>query len=234
MVNLWISVSLLGLTGWQGYRLGQEYGWWGRAPQQKPHKKKEDVSKSPLPDFGELDLGGLGHSKTDFSRLLLGYKPTATAVPDQIDRLPITDMEIIEQDNELIMEPTTTLMNIMEGSPTDEYPEETDQIPEACKWMDSEDVPLMVDEDQDDRIDGEGVVELGEYVKRVRTVQRKLHQLSQRRQTDSTFLKQDLGLLIQTYQLDNDQTLDWLFQQQGEAPGIDYGSVFDRIESLVS
>jgi hypothetical protein len=234
MVNLWISVSLLGLTGWQGYRLGREYGWWGRAQQQKPHESKDDDAEPPLSDSEELKLGGLGHSKTDFSRLLMGYQPATAVVPDQNGRSPVAAVEINEQDDEPVTEPTTTLMDITEDSPVDEYPEETDQIPSACTWMDSEDVPLMADEDQDDKLVGESVVELSEYVKRVRTVQRKLNQLSQRRQTDSTFLKQDLGLLIQTYQLDNDQSLDWLFQQQGESLDNDYGSVFDRIERHVS
>ena len=234
MVNLWISVSLLGLTGWQGYRLGREYGWWGRAPQQNPHEDKYDDSERPLPDSEELKLGGLGHAKTDFSQLLMGYKPATAAVPAQISQSTGTDVEINELDDEPVTEPTTTLMDITEGNPADEYPEETDQIPAACTWMDSEDVPLLADEDQDDKIVGECVVELGEYVKRVKTVQRKLNQLSQRRQADSAFLKQDLGLLIQTYQLENDQSLDWLFKQQGESPDNDYGSVFDRIENLVS
>lgn len=234
MVNLLISVSLLGLTGWQGYRLGREYGWWGRAPQQKPHGNKDDDSESPLSESEELKMGGLGHSKTDFSRLLMGYQPATTAVPDQNGQPSVSAEEINEQDDEPVTEPTTTLMNMTDGNPADEYPEETDQIPTACTWMDSEDVSLVADEDQDDETVGESVVELGEYVKRVRTVQRKLNQLSQRRQADSTFLKQDLGLLIQTYQLDNDQSSDWLFQQQGVLPDTDYGSVFDRIESLVS
>ena len=47
-------------------------------------------------------------------------------------------------------------------------------------------------------------------------------------------MKQELGLLIHTYQLENDQSLNWLFLQQGQSAGTDYGTLFDRIESLAA
>jgi hypothetical protein len=228
MVNLWISVSLLGLTGWQGYRLGRDYGWWGRSKAFTPRNGvKGDGPIAPKEE--ETRTEGLGHSRTDFNRLLTGYSPA----PLSVDEIPIITVGQTNLDGDLmeelpITEPGTTLVNLAKSEP-DEYPEETDQVPDACSWMDDEDEPLGEAEDPV----GERVVALDEYVRRVKTVQKKMSQLSHKRQTDSTFMKHELGLLIQTYQLDNDHSLDWLFQQQGEVPSTDYGSVFDRIERLV-
>lgn len=228
MVNLWISVSLLALTGWQGYRLGREYGWWAKAKGFTSRKTKQrDVSVAPQEEVTKTE--GLGHSRTDFNRLLTGYAPAPIiGGENSIITVGPTDLDDNLIDELPITEPGTTLINLNESG-LNEYPEETDQVPDACSWMDDEDEPLGEAEEPV----GERVVALDEYVRRVKTVQKKMSQLSHKRQTDSTFMKHELGLLIQTYQLDNDHSLDWLFHKQGEDPSTDYGSVFDRIERLV-
>lgn len=141
---------------------------------------------------------------------------------------------LLTQDEDLpITEPATTLNGMANAETTDDYPEETDQIPTGCSWMDDEDVPLIDGATQKETVETGGVP-VTEYIKRVRTVQRKMNQLTQRRQADSTFMKHELGLLIQTYQLENDQSLDWLFVQHGQPAGTDYGTLFDRIENLAA
>ena len=239
MVNLWISASLLGLTGWQGYRLGREYGWWGRAKAPVPgnNQNENTTTSASSADTEEVGVGGLGHSKTDFNRLLTGYTPSAdNAVgTKQLMNIEVeTDHESNPIEDEQITEPSTTLMGMTETEAVNEYPDETDQVPDTCNWMDDEDEPLGEDSIQEDDQMEERVVALDEYVRRVKTVQRKMNQLIQRRQSDSGFMKQELGVLIQTYQLDNDQSLSWLFQQHGEAQDTDYGSIFDRIERLAA
>lgn len=235
MVNLWISASLLGLTGWQGYRLGREYGWWGRAKVSAPNYNQTENSSASVEDAAAVGVGGLGHSRTDFNRLLTGFVP----IPGKTDKTdqPVAT-EIAQQieavDDEPITEPSTTLMGMAEAETVNEYPDETDQIPDTCKWMDEEDESLEEDGTQTDNQVEEPVVTLDEYVKRIKTVQRKMNQLIQKRQSDSGFMKQELGVLIQTYQLDNDHSLDWLFQQHGETQDTDYGSIFDRIERLAA
>ena len=241
MVNLWISASLLGLTGWQGYRLGQEYGWWGRAKVSAPGSNQNEnvVASDPSTATEEVVVSGLGHSKTDFNRLLTGYTIGTDLVAGTEHPVNIevdTDQEFESVDQEPITEPNTTLMGMVGPEAVDEYPDETDQVPDTCNWMDDEDEPLEEGgggAHEDEQVE-ERVVSLDEYVKRVKTVQRKMTQLVQKRQLDSGFMKQELGVLIQTYQLDNDQSLDWLFQQHGEADDTDYGSVFDRIERLAA
>lgn len=241
MVNLWISASLLGLTGWQGYRLGREYGWWGRAKVSAPGNNKNEnvVASAPSTATEEVGVGGLGHSKTDFNRLLTGFTPETDLVAgteQSVNTEVETDGELESVDDEPIAEPTTTLMAMAGTEVVDEYPDETDQVPDTCNWMDDEDEPLEEEggaAHEDEQVE-ERVVSLDDYIKRVKTVQRKMNQLAQKRQLDSGFMKQELGVLIQTYQLDNDQSLDWLFQQHGEADDTDYGSVFDRIERLAA
>lgn len=235
MVTVWISVSLLALTGWQGYRLGREYGWWGRATGLTAPKNDREEPLNPLTDSPTTTVDGLGHSKTNFNRLLAGYAPEHTTGPDvPIGGSPVKGEIALTQDEDLtVTEPATTLNGMANAETTDDYPEETDQVPTGCSWMDDEDVPLIDGATQGETVETGGVP-VTEYIKRVRTVQRKMNQLTQRRQADSTFMKQELGLLIQTYQLENDQSLDWLFLQQGQTAGTDYGSLFDRIESLAA
>lgn len=237
MVNLWISASLLGLTGWQGYRLGREYGWWGRGKVSAPSNNQNENAAASSADTEEAAVGGLGHSKTDFNRLLAGFTPGAEIVAGTEHPLNVeveTDREIELMDDEPITEPSTTLIGMTGDEAVSEYPDETDQVPDTCNWMDDEDEPLSEDGMQAvDQVE-ERVVGLDDYIKRVKTVQRKMNQLVQKRQSDSGFMKQELGALIQTYQLDNDQSLAWLFQQHGEAQDTDYGSVFDRIERLAA
>lgn len=234
---IWISVSLLGLTGWQGYRLGREYGWWGRATVPTPRKSKQEVGETDWPDSTTSTVESLGRSKTNFDRLLSGYvtdDDTRHADVPNDRRSPISRDTSPDQDEDLpITEPTTTLNGFANTEPIDDYPEETDQVPTGCSWMDDEDVPL-VDATTPEETAETGGVAVTEYIKRVRRVQRKMNQLTQRRQPDSTFMRQELELLIQTYQLENDQSLDWLFQQKGETVGADYGSLFDRIERLAA
>ena len=239
MVNLWISASLLGLTGWQGYRLGREYGWWGRGKVSSANSNQNaSASSSALSaDTEDVGVAGLGHSKTDFNRLLTGFSPdtgvvagTEQSINAQTESNPESDLV----NDEPITEPITTLMEMAQTEAVDGYPEETDQVPDTCNWMDEEDEPLEEGDLQaDDQVE-ERVITLEEYVKRVKTVQRKINHLVQKRQSDSGFMKQELGVLIETYQLDNDQSLTWLFQQHGEADDTDYGSVFDRIERLTA
>ncbi|WP_077924466.1 hypothetical protein [Spirosoma sp. 209] len=236
MVTVWISVSLLALTGWQGYRLGREYGWWGRATVPTAPKNDREVSANPLPDSPVTTGEGLGLSKTNFNRLLVGYAPeqvSGTELPQRGSK-PMCNETAPELEEDVpVTEPATTLNGMTDTKPTDDYPEETDQVPTGCSWMDDEDVPLIDGTTQEETIETGGVP-VTEYIKRVRTVQRKMNQLTQRRQADSTFMKQELGLLIQTYQLENDKSLDWLFLQQGPKVGTDYGTLFDRIESLAA
>lgn len=236
MVTVWISVSLLALTGWQGYRLGREYGWWGRATAPTAPKNDREEPLSSLTGSPTTTVDGLGHSKTNFNRLLAGYAPEHPSGPEapKVGDLPMNGEEFLTQDEDApITEPTTTLNGMADTDNTDDYPEETDQVPTGCSWMDDEDVPLIDGATQEETVETGGVP-VTEYIKRVQTVQRKMNQLTQRRQADSTFMKQELGLLIQTYQLENDQSLDWLFLQQGHTAGTDYGSLFDRIESLAA
>lgn len=233
---IWISVSLLGLTGWQGYRLGREYGWWGRDTGPTSRKNKQEVPETELPESATTTVQRLGRSKTNFDRLLTGYAPDHTLdaeVPnDKPSQIP-GDTSLDQDENLPITEPTTTLNGMANTEPVDEYPEETDQVPTDCSWMNDEAIPL-IDETSLEETAETGGVAVTEYIKRVRTVQKKMNQLAQRRQADSTFMKQELGLLIQTYQLENDQSLDWLFQQNGETLGADYGSLFDSIERLTA
>lgn len=225
MVEVWISVSLLALTGWQGYRLGREYGWWGKPdnpPQKQDQKKSLDV-------ISKTRNAGLGQSKTDFSRLLTGFE---SENPNAKHRSMALEQEEKSAES-FIIEPATTLMEI-NGQPHElKYPEETDQIPDSCARMENEEIQLNEGNEGVGQLD-QPVVGLNDYVKRVRTVQRKMSQLTKRRKTDTTFLKQELGLLIETYQLENDQTLDWLFKPYEPAGTPDYGSIFDRIENLAT
>lgn len=236
MVTVWISVSLLALTGWQGYRLGREYGWWGRATVPTAPKNDREEPLRSLTGSPTTTVDGLGHSKTNFNRLLAGYAPEPPSGPEspKVGELPMNGEEFLTQDeDESITEPATTLNGMAETETMEDYPEETDQVPTGCSWMDDEEVSLIDGDIQAQAAETSGVP-IAEYIKRVRTVQRKMNQLTQRRQADSTFMKQELGMLIQTYQLENDQSLDWLFLQQGQPAGTDYGSLFDRIESLAA
>ncbi|MEZ0487618.1 hypothetical protein [Fibrella aquatica] len=225
MITLWISASLLALTGWQGYRLGKEYGWWGRSA---TASKKGEVDEMPSLENTKSTENGLGRSRTNFGKLLGGFTPASQQA------IVTNDSSIDEETEGPIIEPATTLMP--KDGPTDEieYPAETDQIPETCSWMDEESISL-VDFDNDEEPKSEQpFVPLNEYIKRVHTVQRKMTQLNKRRNADTSFVKQELGLLIDTYQLENDQALDWLFQQHEQTSKPDYGSLFDRIESLIA
>lgn len=225
MITLWISASLLALTGWQGYRLGKEYGWWGRSA---TTSKKGEVVEMPSSENTISAENGMGRSRTNFGKLLGGFTPTSQQTFE-------TDDSCIDDETErTIIEPATTLMP-KEG-PIDEieYPAETDQIPETCSWMDEESISLVDFENDEEPKSEQPFVPLNEYVKRVHTVQRKMTQLNKRRNADTSFVKQELGLLINTYQLENDQTLDWLFQQHEQTSKTDYGSIFDRIESLTT
>lgn len=241
----WISVSLLGLTGWQGYRLGREYGWWGRATKPAPPQNEKPALVST--DAARAEPSGLGRSHTDFDRLLAGYEPApepaevstrtmCTVVAGQAGIANQAGVLDTEEDGTepAITEPVTTLAAMAGESQPEEYPNQTDQIPASCAWLEDESVSLVDEGDDDAQPTEDGTVELVEYVRRVRTVQRKLTELSQRRQGDASFVKHELGALIQTYQLDNDQSLDWLFQQQASLTGTDYGSLFDRIENQVN
>lgn len=229
MITTWISASLLALTGWQGYRLGKEYGWWGRPS--IPARKQEVAS--PSPETSASAGNGLGQSKTDFDRLLTGFAPTTELSTPLTPNDVGEDIDIIES-SQPVIEPTTTLMEVEDPSDETEYPEETDQIPETCSWMDDEDISLIEAGDDGEPNDVQTVVPVDDYVKRVRTVQRKMTQLTKRRNADTTFVKQELGVLIETYQLENDQSLEWLFQQHETSAQPDYGSLFDRLESLVA
>ncbi|GAB3552307.1 hypothetical protein [Spirosoma fluminis] len=217
MITLWISASLLALSGWQGYRLGKDYGWWGR---RVVCDQPELNTKQPTID--EPSATGIGQSKTDFDRLLAGFRPTESQSPETKETVEDT-----ESDNQPLTEPATTLMQIAEV----DYPDETDLVPETCNWLDDEAI-LLIDSDETSAMSTEPVTALTDYVKRVRTVQRKMTQLTKRRAADSTFMKQELNILIDTYQLENDQSLDWLFQQHKQPGQPDYGAIFDQIESL--
>ena len=239
MVTLWISVSLLALTGWQGYRLGREYGWWGRVAVPTAPKNDREEATEQLPDFPTTTVDGLGRSKTNFSRLLTGYAPEHPSGTELAKGAGVTMSRetSLELDEDLpVTEPATTLNTMTNSELMDayDYPEETDQVPTGCSWMNDEDVPLVDGDAQVGEPTESGGIAVTEYIKRVRTVQRKMNQLTQRRHADSTFMKQELGLLIQTYQLENDQSLDWLFLEQSNTTGKDYGTLFDRIESLAA
>ena len=227
MITLWISVSLLALTGWQGYRLGKEYGWWSKSSPPNSRKKKG----APAHDTTEGQENGLGRSKTDFGRLLDGYTPLS---PQGIQSQNDESGEGEHDQEPTIIEPSTTLMVGEELNVDTQYPDETDLVPETCSWMDEEEIALVDAETDEMHSGGQPIVALSDYVKRVRTVQRKINQITKRRNADSTFVKQELGMLIETYQLENDQSLDWLFQQHGAVSQPDYGSLFDRIESLAT
>lgn len=214
MITLWISASLLALSGWQGYRLGKDYGWWGRRvvsdqPELNPNQPATDESSAT----------GIGQSKTNFDRLLAGFRPTESRLMETVDDA--------ETDEQPMTEPITTLMQITEP----DHPDETDLVPETCNWLDDEAI-LLTDSDDTSKMSTEPVTTLTDYVKRVRTVQRKMTQLTKRRATDSMFMKQELNILIDTYQLENDQSLDWLFQQHKQPGQPDYGAIFDQIEGL--
>lgn len=233
---IWISVSLLGLTGWQGYRLGREYGWWGRATVLATRKNKQEVLEPEVSHSTTSTVESLGRSKTNFDRLLTGYGPADIFRADAQNKRSsvITGDSSLDPDTDLpITEPATTLNGFADNELIDDYPDETDQVPAGCSWIDDESISL-VDEATPEEKSETGGVPVTEYVKRVRTVQRKMNQLTQRRQADSSFVKHELGLLIQTYQLENDQSLDWLFQQKGELVDADYGSLFDRIERIAA
>lgn len=217
MITVWISASLLAITGWQGYRLGKEYGWWGGMV--SPPKQPDNGNVAPPTESAPT---GLGQSKTDFGRLLTGYKATDGPHDDRTNTITTPP----QQDEQFITEPATTLFQMNE----DEYPSETDQVPETCTWMDDE-AMLLVDE-IGEMTNAEPTVELTDYVQRVRTVQRKMTQLTKRRAADNTFMKQELSILIDTYQLGNDQSLDWLFETHKQPDQPDYGALFDKIESL--
>lgn len=214
MITLWISASLLALSGWQGYRLGKDYGWWGG---RLVNDQSEVNPKQPTVD--EPSATGIGQSKTDFDRLLAGFRPAESRLTEIVDDA--------EPDEQPLTEPTTTLMQITEP----DYPDETDLVPETCNWLDDEAI-VLTDSDDTATMNTEPVTALTEYVKRVRTVQRKMTQLTKRRAADSTFMKQELNILIDTYKLENDQSLDWLFQQHKQPGQPDYGAIFDQIESL--
>lgn len=219
MITLWISASLLALSSWQGYRLGKDYGWWGR------RTVTDQLKVNPnQPATDEPTATGIGQSKTDFDRLLEGFLPTESRPTETNDVVADT-----EPDNQPLTEPATTLMQITEP----DYPDETDLVPETCNWLDDEAI-LLIDSDDTSAMNTEPVTALADYVKRVRTVQRKMTQLTKRRAADSTFMKQELSILIDTYQLENDQSLDWLFQQYKQPGQPDYGAIFDQIESLSS
>ncbi|XWW48602.1 hypothetical protein JYG30_25065 (plasmid) [Fibrella sp. USSR17] len=225
MITLWISASLLALTGWQGYRLGKEYGWWGRSV---TASKKGEVVEMPSLENTISTENGLGRSRTNFGKLLSGFAPTSQQA------FETDDSNIDDEPEGPIIEPATTLLPKDGPINETEYPAETDQIPETCSWMDEESISL-VDFDNDEEPESDkSFVPLNEYVKRVHTVQRKMTQLNKRRNADTSFVKQELGLLIDTYQLENDQALDWLFQQHEQTSKTDYGSIFDRIESLTN
>ncbi len=217
MITLWISASLLALSGWQGYRLGKDYGWWGG---RLVNDQSEVNPKQPTAD--ESSATGIGQSKTDFDRLLAGFRPTESQSIETKEAVADT-----ESDEQPLTEPTTTLMQITES----DYPDETDLVPETCNWLDDEAI-VLTDSDDTATMNTEPVTTLTEYVKRVRTVQRKMTQLTKRRAADSIFMKQELSILIDTYQLENDQSLDWLFLQHKQPSQPDYGAIFDQIESL--
>ncbi|GAB3048045.1 hypothetical protein [Spirosoma pulveris] len=225
MITLWISASLLALTGWQGYRLGKEYGWWGRST---TLSKKGEVAEIPSSENTISAENGLGRSRTNFGKLLGGFTTTNQQA------LETDDSSIDEETEGPIIEPATTLMPKDGPMNETEYPAETDQIPETCSWMDEESISLVDFENDDESKSEQPLVPLNEYVKRVHTVQRKMTQLNKRRNADTSFVKQELGLLIDTYQLENDQALDWLFKQHEQTSKPDYGSLFDRIESLIA
>ncbi|GAB3512228.1 hypothetical protein GCM10027341_52680 [Spirosoma knui] len=217
MITLWISASLLALSGWQGYRLGKDYGWWGRRTVTDQLKVN-----SNQPTTEEPTATGIGQSKTDFDRLLVGFRPKESQSTETKETVEDT-----EPDNQPLTEPATTLMQITEV----DYPDETDLVPETCNWLDDEAI-ILIDSEENSAMSTEPVTALTDYVKRVRTVQRKMTQLTKRRAADSTFMKQELNILIDTYQLENDQSLDWLFQQHKQPGQPDYGAIFDQIESL--
>jgi hypothetical protein len=214
MITIWISASLLALSGWQGYRLGKDYGWWGR----RVVTDQAEVNPNQ-PTTDEPSDTGMGQSKTNFDRLLAGFRPTESQPTEIVDD--------VESDERPLTEPTTTLMQITES----DYPDETDLVPETCNWLDDEAI-VLTDTDDTATMNTEPVTTLTDYVKRVRTVQRKMTQLTKRRAADSTFMKQELNILIDTYQLENDQSLDWLFQQHKQPGQPDYGALFDQIERL--
>ncbi len=236
MVTIWISASLLALTGWQGYRLGREYGWWGRDSASSGQAKKRQPVPAPEPLSSAP--AGLGRSRTDVSRLLAGYE----AAPDSAgNATPVMGLAMTTDAGGLdepvvITEPTTTLSGMADVSHVitkpEDYPDATDQVPATCDWLDDEAMPLL---DQDDTSAGEPVPAEGipytQYVRRVRTVQRKLNDLTQRRRGDSDFVKQELAGLIQTYRLENDQSVAWLFEAQAATTGVDYGSLFDGLDN---
>jgi hypothetical protein len=225
MITLWISASLLALTGWQGYRLGKEYGWWRQSP---TASKKREVGDMPSPENTMSAENGLGRSRTNFGKLLGGFTLTSQQA------FETDDSSIDEETERPIIEPATTLMPKDGPINETEYPAETDQIPETCNWMDEEAILLVDVEGTEETEREQAFVPMNEYVNRVHTVQRKMTQLNKRRNADTSFVKQELGILIDTYQLENDQALDWLFQQHEQTSKTDYGSIFDRIESLTT
>ncbi|MCX6212798.1 hypothetical protein [Spirosoma sp.] len=225
MITVWISASLLALTGWQGYRLGKEYGWWGRS---LIASKKGEVNELPSPEINVSREDGLGRSRTDFRRLLDGFTPTVVQAAEK------EYGSINEEIEKPIVEPATTLMTTDGTVNENEYPDETDQIPETCNWMDEEAISLVDVEGTEETEREQAFVPMNEYVNRVRTVQRKMTQLNKRRNADTGFVKDELKMLIDTYHLENDQALDWLFQQHKPISQPDYGSLFDQIESLLA
>lgn len=186
-----------------------------------------------LSDASTRTGDGLGQSKTNFNRLLAGYTaPQPTADVTAWDKPTDGRATSSQEEDAPVTEPTTTLNGLIPIRATNDYPDETDQVPTDCSWMDEESVSLIDDGSSREEAVESGGVPVLEYIKQVRRVQRKMNQLTQRRQADPTFMKQELGVLIQTYQLENDQSLDWLFTQQGQQAGTDYGSLFDRIDRL--
>lgn len=218
MSIVWMSACLLALTGWQAYRLGKEYGWWDNS---QPASRR---GTTPAPD-GETEYMGLGRTKTDVTKLLRHWQPADTVAPVSIGG----EGDQAESDEPPVMMPTTTLQQLHE-SPPQAYPPETDQIPQSCSWLDEEAMSLVSAHSPAGET-SEPVVPLTEYVKRVATVQRRLSQLSRRRTAANTFTEQDLRILIDSYQLTNDQALDWLIEQHEQPGQPDYGALFDELES---
>jgi hypothetical protein len=182
----------------------------------------------PSPENTMSAENGLGRSRTNFGKLLGGFTLTSQQA------FETDDSSIDEETERPIIEPATTLMPKDGPINETEYPAETDQIPETCNWMDEEAILLVDVEGTEETEREQAFVPMNEYVNRVHTVQRKMTQLNKRRNADTSFVKQELGILIDTYQLENDQALDWLFQQHEQTSKTDYGSIFDRIESLTT
>ena len=137
MITTWISVSLLALTSWQGYRLGKEYGWWGRRP--TTNKKQQAVL--PSLETASCQENGLGRSRTDFDRLLTGFRQISEMSTLTVQNEMSGEQDLVES-SQAVIEPAMTLMILDETAHETDYPEETDQVPETCSWMDDEAILL--------------------------------------------------------------------------------------------